>query len=152
MFYYIPGFKEDGTKVASELKATLVAVDWTKPLSEAVFDISKNDTVVGFSYGAIVAYLFAKKNNCKAILASMTPIEEYTYLQLYNESLKDMTEDDADKQIKELMSLSININNVRCITVKGEKESLSAQFVVPETGHEINDRYVEVICKLLSIF
>lgn len=148
MIYFIHGYKENPEDVAKELGAKPIQVDWSEPFSEAVFKTNKDDIVVGFSYGAIIAYLIAEKNGCNAILASMTPIHKYSYKLLLRETVKDMPFEKAEKQVKELKSLKINSS--KYLTISGDKENMKSDILIKNTGHSLTKKYISSIKKILN--
>ncbi len=158
MIYFIHGFKEDPTEIAKKLGAIHVNVDWTKPLSEAVFPVEKTDIIVGFSMGAIIAYMVAKRYSCKAVLCSMTKPKAYAKDVWIDESMKDMSEENAENQVEELFELDIDISTVDCVCMFGEKEDKdkivhnSQSTVIPNVGHELSADYISVIKKEIDFF
>jgi esterase/lipase len=152
MIYFIDGYGGNRKNLAKRFNATLIYVNWRRPISEAVIKIKRDDVIIGFSLGAVVAYLVAKKSKArKAILCSMTPLDIYSYKQLFNDAKKHMTEDEAELQSKELKELKIR-QDIKAIYIAGEKEKqIYADILVPNTRHELNDKYIKVIHNVLGV-
>ncbi len=131
-------------------------VDWHKPLSPQVFFIEKGATVLGFSLGAVLAYLIAKKNPCKkAIFASMTPIHRYSRtLWLKEVYLKDMSKVLAEACAKDIKSFKVDLHKLKTphVVLAGEleqKKTMPADFLVPKNNHRMNSKYINAIAQLL---
>lgn len=157
--YIIPGFgsscrEKSYISLARKLKPRFnikkVNPDWRKPLSGQIFRISENDIVIGFSFGAVLAYLISKKfKPFKTILASLSPLKDFTYKELFTDNLKYMSSTKAAAVAKDLKKIHIDLTKVRAITISGEKENMSTDFIVLKTGHSLTPKYVNSIVKLV---
>ncbi len=170
--YIIPGLGENCNllryrKLSNTLKTKGYSViqvnpDWYKPLSEQVFSVAKNDTLIGFSFGAILAYLIAEKYPCKKIIfASISPIHTFSFKSLERDFRKDVAGKVGKKKAKTLgtelakdiskIKVSLKKINTPYITLVGEQERgmSPADFIVPRTGHKMTDAYIKCIEKLI---
>lgn len=163
MIYIIPGLGEDCQLLRyRNLKAVLQSngykvkccnPNWFKPLSSQVFHVEKNSIVVGFSFGAVLAYLIVKKYPCKgAIFASLSPIHKFSYDELVKDYNKHMSKKLSVRIAKDIKSIDISLNslNVPWITMAGEYEGLSADIIIPKTRHRITNKYIEYIVSTIS--
>ena len=157
ILYIIPGLEETTRRRPYQLLRKMAEkkgyevvfknVDWSKPLSPQVFSIPKNAVIFGFSLGAVLAWLVAQDYECKhVILASMTP--SYSW---------------KDKKIKkaliEIVGLKFVNDVIKNLTSKhkaevqtimyGDLEEESGDILVRSTEHELNERYIKEIAKLL---
>ena len=164
--YIIPGLGETcnlaryqalGNALKSkESKVIYINPDWYKTLSEQVFAVGKNDTVIGFSFGAVLAYLILQKYNCRrAIFASLSPTHTFSYKELVTDYRRHMSKENAEKLSKEIKSIKINMSSIKTphISLVGEKEaSLYKDYdiLVPKTGHYMTSNYINLIKYLLS--
>lgn len=165
--YLIPGYGElcDVKRYQSLItalktkghKVHCVDPDWHTPLSQQVFHVGKNAIVIGFSLGAILAYLVAKKHYCqKAIFASMTPVHKYP-LKLWLKEVydKDMPKDRAMACARDTKSIKIDLKNLKTphVVLAGalEKEDsvTKPDLLVPKVGHRMTSAYADAIAKLL---
>ena len=158
MIYIIPGLGEDcQLQRYRKLKAVLQSdgykvkccnPDWYKPLSDQVFRVDKNSIVIGFSFGAVLAYLIAKKYPCRGVvLASISPIHDFSFEDLVTDLNKHMSKKLAVKISMDIKTIKISLNSldVPWITVAGEYEKMSADIIVPKTRHRITNRYIDYI-------
>ena len=142
----ISALKEKGYEVVG------INPSWYKALSPQIFPIEKDSIIIGFSYGAILAYLVAKKYPCKKlILASLSPIHKDSFETLTKDFSNDMTEKQAVEVARDIKSIKINLQELKCpyVTFAGIKEKAKADFLVPNTGHEMTDEYIKCISELL---
>lgn len=161
--YIIPGYGETCIlKRYTELSLVLKKIgydvrcvnpDWKKPLSQQAFRIEKDSIVCGFSFGAIIAYLTVKKYPCKkAIFASMTPINSYSFKDIQKHFSKTLSPKDATVYAKDIKSIKINLKNLTTphITMAGSEEKMLADILVPKTGHRMTSVYINAIKKVLQ--
>ncbi len=135
-------------------KVTPMNLDWRKPLSSNVFAVPKSSIIVGFSYGAVIAYLIAQKFPYKKIiLCSLSPLHKFSYkdnLKMYQEH---MTYEQAKVMADDTQKIKINLKKLKVpyITLVGELEKGigKADFIVPKTGHNMTNTYINSISKLL---
>jgi len=126
--------------------------NWYRPLSENVFPVKKDDIVIGFSFGAVIAYLIAKKYPCKkVILASISPIHEFSFESLVKDYRTHMKKDLAIEIAKDIKQIKISLKTLKVpyVTLMGEREHDLADFLVPKTEHEINSAYIRCIEKFV---
>ena len=131
--------------------------DWYQPLTKLVFEVEKNATIVGFSFGVVLAYLIAKKYTYKkAIFASMSPIHNFSYETLVKDYLLHMNKDKAVELAKDIKSIKIDTKTIDTpfITIIGEeeKELLSngvPDIIIQKTKHYMSKKYIETISGLL---
>ncbi|MEK7184725.1 MAG: hypothetical protein AAB683_01140 [Patescibacteria group bacterium] len=157
--YIIPGLGETCEesryiKLAQELKGNgyivkLIKPNWYRPLSEEVFKVEKDDVVIGFSFGAVIAYLISQKFSCKKfIFASLSPIHKFTYKSLVRDYSKHMDKEKSELISKDIKNIKINLSNIKSpyITLAGEFErGIERQIIVPKTKHIINNNYIKAI-------
>ena len=163
--YIIPGLGETcnlaryqalGNALKSkESKVIYINPDWYNTLSEQVFPVGKNDIIIGFSYGAVLAYLISKKFTCKKIiLASLSPIHKFSYKSLVIDYCKHMSKKMSEKLSKEIKSIKINLNTLETPRVlligEKEKDEFNSDIIIPKTGHYLTSRYINVIKQLVS--
>ncbi|OGD66782.1 hypothetical protein A2442_01505 [Candidatus Campbellbacteria bacterium RIFOXYC2_FULL_35_25] len=172
IIYIIPGLGENCNllrykKLAEALqfsgyKVNCVNPDWYMPISGQVFKIEKEAILLGFSFGAILAYLVAQKYPCKKVIfASMSPIQKFSFKELEKDFRRDIAPKLGKKLAKERgTELARDIKNIKIslkelqtpfITLVGEKEEemMPADFIVPQTGHIMTNRYIKCIQKLV---
>ena len=155
MNYFIHGFKEDPKLISASLNAIPVDIDWTSPLSKSVFRADSDDIIIGFSMGAIIAYLIAIQYKCHLFACSMTNPNAYSREVWMTESKKDMPEENAIRQVDELLGLNLDLERLDQKRLKcfyGEKENLqgiivskSNNIIIPNTGHELSSDYINKI-------
>ena len=122
-------------------------IDWKDKLSNQLFDVNKNDIIFGFSLGAVLAWLVAQNNECKhIILASMTP-KYYWKDKKIKKSLIDITGKDIINDI--VKNLKPKHLAKKETIIYGDKEGESADIVIPDTDHELNERYIKEVGKLI---
>ena len=158
MLYVIPGYGHTA-KMSEYLsikkcaqrkgyKVSIVSIDWTTPISQQLISLKKDDVVVGFSLGAIIARLSYKKTPCrKIIFGSETPLYKITKHDIFSVTNKNniFTED--------LMVIKRNIakykiSSKNCIWLSGEQEGLRGKKI-KGAGHELTKIYIQEICSLL---
>lgn len=151
VIHVITGYKDSIAKYKTLGKVR--KIDWDKPLSSQVFKVNKNDTIIGFSLGAVLACLIAKKYGCRAILCSMTDIQSYKRSIWISEMDKSLNKEDALNYVEDIMSLNLKPNKDSSIILAGELEKKGVwkgDLLVPETGHVMNKAYINAIMKILS--
>ena len=124
-----------------------IDVDWKKPLSPQVFSVPPEAVLFGFSLGAILAWLVAQKHPCRhLILASMTP--HYSFADpMIKKALIDLAgKEFVDDVIEHLATAHLAEKQT---TMYGDREEETADILVPQTEHELNDRYIAEIDKIL---
>jgi len=144
-------------------KVNYVNPDWYKPLSEQIFLVNKKDIIVGFSFGAILAYLTAKKYPCKKVIfASISPIDTFSFKSLERDFRKDVAGKVGKKRAKTLgtelakdikkIKVSLNTLTTPYVTLVGELEKGMdpVDCIVPKTGHKMTDTYIQYIKGLIS--
>jgi len=136
--------------------------DWYKPLTSHVFRIHKSDIVIGFSFGAVISYLIAKKFTCKKIiLASLSPLHTFGFKSLQKDCVRNVTRKVGKrsavilgtKLAKNIMSIKISLNSLRVpyITLSGQLErGMPANIKVPKTAHYMTRTYANTIAGLLG--
>ncbi len=160
--YIIPGFGESCREARYKALAKILQVkgynvlpvspDWYKPFSKAVFQPSKNAILIGFSFGAVIAYLVAKKYKCqKIILASLSPIHTFSYASLVKDYAEHMEQNQSQKNAKDIKKIKINLKKLETpfVTLAGKREKMNADILVPRTGHYMTKTYIASISKLL---
>ncbi len=163
IIYIIPGLGETCTearykKLAASLRAkgykvNCVNPDWYKPLSSQVFAVGKNAVVCGFSFGAILAYLVAKKYPCKkAIFASISPLHEFSFKSLVEDYSEHMPKSLAEEIAADIKKIKVSLEGLKVpyVSLAGEFEKhMPADFLVPKTKHRMTDAYIKCIQKLV---
>ena len=162
IIYIIPGNGENCKlarykKLASVLSkqgylVKLINPDWYRPMSEQIFKVEKDAILFGFSFGAVLAYLVAKKCPCKKVIfASLSPIHTFSYKSLVDDLKPYMSEDKAIKISKDIKKIKISLNELKTphVTLMGESEKMDADFLVPKTGHYLSPAYIRCVSKLL---
>lgn len=166
--YIIPGLGENCNLVRyknlanslSKKGYSVISVnpDWYQPLTKLVFEVEKNSIIVGFSFGAVLGYLIAKKYTYKkAIFASMSPIKDFSYDILFKDYLLHMNKEKAAELAKDVKSINIDLKMIDTpfITIIGEEEKkeLSSNgipdIIIPKTRHYMSKKYIETILGLL---
>jgi hypothetical protein len=163
IIYIIPGLGEQCTEVRYKklaralktkgYKVNCVNPDWYKPLSQQVFVVGKNDVICGFSFGAILAYLVAKKYPCKKVIfASISPLHKFSIKSLVEDYSKHMPKSLAVAIATDIKSIKISLKilKVPYVTLAGQFEkNMPADFLVPNTKHRMTDVYIKCIAKLV---
>ena len=109
-----------------------------------VVDTPVIDTLVGFSAGAIIAYMLSKKIKVnKLILCSLSPILGDKIIP--KKSLKLFTKE----QIKELKVVKWPTLKDALI-LYGDKEKNFGGITVKDSGHKIEGNYLKVLIKILN--
>lgn len=150
--YIIPGWKETTRRRCYQVLAknalykgyqvVKINPDWKKPLSTQIFPVKKESVIFGFSLGAVLAHLVARKYPCKRVLlASMTPFEYLKDKDWNNYLGKNIAKDLA----------KIKFVPLECLTIEfyGALEGEGKGIVVPATGHELNSLYISTILEYL---
>jgi dienelactone hydrolase len=117
-------------------------IDWNRPLMDQIAKISrKYDTIIGFSWGAVAACLYAGQNPVKClILCSMPSGADASYMA----SLK------AEKVFflfgqKEKWPAKDNHR-----ITKRMKKQATRQIIVPNEGHRITKPYLKTILQTIK--
>jgi len=165
--YIIPGLGENCnlvrykalSKALQNKGYTVINVNpnWYNTLSEQIFPIKKNSILCGFSFGAVFAYLIAKKYPCKKVIfASISPIHLFSYESLKKEYMQHMDEDVAIKLAKEIKNIKISLNKLKSpyITLVGSKEEMllrdnTPNIIVPNSRHYMTKNYIKCIQDLI---
>ena len=162
--YIIPGFGESCKeaqykKLAVALRTkgyvvNCVNPDWYRPISKQIFQVEKDAVVFGFSIGAVLAYLIAKKFPYrKAIFASISPIHKFSFKNFKSALHPYMSNDLATEITIDIKSIKVSLKNLKVphVTLVGqlEKKMPQADFIVPKTGHRITTSYINCISKLI---
>lgn len=128
-----------------------VNINWYKPISEQTFRVEPDAYVFGFSFGAVIAYLIARKYRCeKVILASTSPLHTFTRKSLIDDMIPYMDRKmaaalaDDVKGIK--MDLPIKAQQVRIVGAL--EKDIEADVVVPHTGHVLSRDYIKRIVEV----
>lgn len=162
IIYIIPGLGENCDLMRYKFLATTlkdrgyivqcVNPDWYQTLSSQVFHVERDAIICGFSFGAVLAYLTAKKYPCrKVIFASISPIHTFTFRSLVVDYAQYMDIATAKILAKDIKNIKVSLRTFTTpfVTLVGEKEKLNGQVVVPSTGHYLTKKYVECIDKLV---
>lgn len=161
--YIIPGLGETCRELryrklaaaiqAKGYKVVRMQPNWYKPLLTQIIAVPPEAIIIGFSIGAVIAYFIGLKTPCqKLVLASLSPINRFTYWSLYRDLCKYMSKAKADAIASDLTSLRINLKKLKIpyVTLAGALEKdLPAEFLVPKTSHIITKEYITCITKLL---
>lgn len=160
--YIIPGWGETGEEKryqklgaileAKGYKVKRIKPDWYKTFSENVFEPEQNSIIIGFSYGACIAYRIAKKYPIqKVIFCSLSPLSSMSYKQIYSQHLNYMNTALSAKNAKDIKSVQISLETliVPYVTLAGELEKIKTDFLVPKTGHFMSKNYSNAIVKLV---
>ena len=161
--YIIPGLGENCNAarykvLIKALKAQGYAVkpvnpDWYRPVSEAIFPVEKSAVIFGFSMGAVVAYLVARKYPCKKVIfASLSPIHTFSF-KTYAKNLSSyMPHPLAEELARDVKKIKVSLDklNMPFIRLAGEHEKgIEGDFLIPKTGHYISRAYIKAITKLV---
>jgi len=157
-FYIIPGFEETTEQSQYRKLASMLEkkgyevinknVNWNQKLSEQFFAIENDSIIFGFSLGSVLARLIVQDYSCQhLILASMTPLPSFKEDKIMREALTDLLGinfvNDVEKHLK-------NEHKAKKQTILyGDQEEESADVLVPNTNHKINDAYIKEIEKLI---
>lgn len=136
-----------------DYQVILIKPDWFKPISNQIFKIDEDAIVFGFSMGAVLAYLSICKYRCRfAIFASMSPIYKFTIDEYAVDLFPYMSRDDAYLIARDLKNITIDMSKIEApyITISGENENMDSDIYVSNTGHELNDNYIENILKIIK--
>ena len=165
--YIIPGYGENCSLArykkliqALQKSANIVVPinpDWYQPISKQIFKIKRNSIIFGFSYGAMLAYLTARKYKCnKIILGSIAPIHTFSIKSLIKDNLEHMSKELAIAQAEDIKSIKISLDKLDCpyVTLAGELEppimKNNADFIIPRTNHYLSKNYIDGICKIIG--
>ena len=150
--------KKDGYQVVC------VNPDWYNLVSKQVFSVEKDAIVVGFSFGAILAYLIVKKYPCKKVIfASISPIHTFSFKELEKDFRKDITpklgkelaQTRGTELAKDIKKIKIYLKELKTpfVTLAGENEEKvmlkGTDFIVPQTKHIMSDKYIRCIQKVI---
>lgn len=132
--------------------------DWYKPLSMQIFKVPKNAVIFGFSMGAVLAYLVAKKYPCKKlILASIAPTHTFHQKEFEQFLSTHMEKELATKITKDIRKIRVSLKTLSTpsVTFMGELEPMTRgelvpDHLIPKTTHRITKKYREVIMKAVS--
>ena len=156
-FYIIPGWKETCRRRQYQALAKAVKkigydpvfknVDWSKKISEQIFEVEKDSVLFGFSMGAILARLVAQDHkNQLAIFASMTPLRHFKGGK-QEKILADVIGKKIVNDIKRSLKPKIKSKN---ILIYGDKENEKADVTISNTDHEISENYIKEIVRLIQ--
>lgn len=140
------------TKALEEkgLDVVPVHINWYKPISEQTFMIEPQAMIFGFSFGAVIAYLTAKKYTCKkAILASLSPIHTFTKKSLVDDMLPYMNRAMAERLADDIKRINTRLPiKAQQVRLAGELEDIGpANVIVPHTGHTLSREYITAVVK-----
>lgn len=157
--YILPGYKETTRrKPYQKLRSILQKngyevvfknIDWKKKLTKQIFEIEKDSIIFGFSLGAILAHMIAQKYPCKhAIFASITILDDFKkgknrdlLIELLGKNFVNDIRDYLKPKNKAL----------RQTIMYGDKEGeTKADIFVKNTGHEISNKYIKEIIKIIN--
>jgi hypothetical protein len=130
---------------------------WNKPLSHQMFPVEKDAIVFGFSLGAVLAYLVAKKYPCqKVIFASVTPIHKYSFETWVKEGfIKEMSRDRAEICARDIKNIKFSLRTLKTpyVVMAGEfedkKKVMSPDILVPKTDHRMTKVYANAIARMV---
>ncbi len=120
---------------------------WDESLCNQIFPISRDDTVFGFSLGAVFACMIAQKYpHKKVIAASMSPV-----LNLPKQTLNML----GKKLVMDFKKFKYG--GVKAVYLYGEREVDESLVniikmgikIVPKADHSLNDDYIKEIAKEL---
>lgn len=161
--YIIPGFGEDCfepqyKKLIKALEkkgyeAVGINPNWYKPITEQTFQIEPEAMLFGFSFGAVIAYLIARKYPCKKlILASFSPIHSFTHKELVEDATHHMSKEMAVALADDIKRIVVDLSEIQApyITMAGDREKLgNVHRWVANAGHRINSNYITAILKVV---
>lgn len=165
--YIIPGLGENcdlirykylaNLLLQKKYEVVLVNPNWYKPLTQLTFPVESEAIIIGFSFGAILAYLIAKKMDYKkAFLCSISPIHDFSYNELVEDYSHHMKKENAEELARDIKSIKIDLKTIRTpyITIIGDQEidllkDSTPDIVVPNTRHFLSKKYAQTI---LSFF
>ncbi len=157
ILYIIPGLGEttrrrpyQSLKKIAEKKGYEVVfknVNWSLLLSHQIFFIPENAVIFGFSLGAVLSWLVAQDYECKhVILASMTPLYSWKDKKT-KKALIDLL---GSKFVKDVIKNLTSRHKAKRQTIMyGDLEEESGDILVCNTEHELNEKYIKEIAKLL---
>lgn len=157
-FYIIPGYGhspkarpyKEIAKCATRkgFCASVLEIDWNCPLSQQKISLKKNDTILGFSLGAVLArYSYGKTVCKKLILCSETPLYRISKKEILEVTLNNASFAEDLYNLKSVIS-KIKIPSKHCFRLSGEQEKLRGKKI-PNTKHELNRDYIKVICQII---
>jgi pimeloyl-ACP methyl ester carboxylesterase len=163
IIYIIPGQGENCTLARYKALAKVLVKkgynvkkinpDWYRPLFEQIFPVEKDAVILGFSFGAVFAYLLAKKYPCrKVIFASLSPLHTFSRESLIQDMRPYMAETLAHEIAIDFKHIKIQLISLKvpyiCLAGQYEK-GIAADFLVPKSGHRITPAYIKCIEKLV---
>ena len=121
-FYFIPGMGESCKLIRYQrlvktiekkgYEVVCINPDWYKPITKQLFDIEKDSIISGFSLGAVMAYLIAKRNPCKKVIfASISPIHTFKFKEFVGFLSKHMEKSLAVIITKDILKIKIGVGN-----------------------------------------
>ncbi len=128
--------------------------NWHKPISEQVFTVEKNATLIGFSMGAVLAYLIAKNSPCKKVIfASLSPLHTFDFKEDLDLLSTYMSRKRALPIAEDWHNIKISLKTLRTPFVRllgeYEKGMGTADILVPKGKHFVGRAYREEIVKLV---
>lgn len=160
--YIIPGMGQtcnlvrykrlEKTAKAKGYDVYLINPDWTMPISKQIFEVDRNSVIFGFSMGAILAYLIAKKYECKKIiLASISPIHEFDYEDMEDFLSTKMSKERGKAVVEDIKTIKVSYEKIKSevVSLAGEYENASADIIIPKTQHYYSSLYNEYVGALI---
>ena len=127
--------------------------NWYHLLTRQVFRPEPDSIIIGHSFGAVLAYLIARKYPLKkVILASLSPVKKLSYNNLYKEAVKHMSPNMATAIISDIKSIKIDRKKMICphILFAGDREKdILSDIKVKNTGHFLTSTYIKAIVRKL---
>ncbi len=128
--------------------------DWYQTVSSQIFKPEKDSIIIGFSFGAVIAYLIARKFKFKKVIfASLSPLKMITHKELLEEYRKHMSLKEAKILTDDVLSIKINLNKLKTkyVALKGSREEkeILADYIVQGVGHRLDANYIESVIKLI---
>jgi esterase/lipase len=157
--YIFPGWEDKATdegydsflNIAKNKDYELVRVDidWKKTLSSQIIEVEKDSILIGFSLGAIFAWLISQKYECEyLVLSSMTPHNSFKDKEI-KKLLIDLCGSEFTNDISDNLQ-ETNKAKKQCV-MYGDKEGEAGDIIVKDTDHELNKNYFIEIEKYLSV-
>ena len=163
IIYIIPGLgetwdepqnKELVTALEKNYTVRQVNPNWYAPLSSNVFEPEESAILFGFSMGAILAYLIAKKYKVKGVLfASPSPIHDFTERELLETYSEYMRIKQAKKNAKDILKIKFDRKKIKGenIVVAGANEEIDADYYAIDGDHFLSKGYRDAIVSLLMV-